>query len=54
MAGGIALALRDAGGVAWWVAVFFFLDNLLVMTLGAFLPLGFTDGDTLLAWWGKR
>jgi len=24
------------------------LDNLLVFTIGAFLPLGFTDGDTLL------
>lgn len=44
----IALALRAVGGMAWWVALFFFLDNLLVFTLGAFLPLGFTDGSTLL------
>jgi hypothetical protein len=49
----IALALRPLGGVYWWVALFFFLDNLLVLTLGAFLPLGFTDGSTLLHWWGK-
>jgi hypothetical protein len=39
--------------VYWWVALFFFLDNLLVLTLGAFVPLGFTDGSTLLRWWGK-
>lgn len=54
VAGLIALALHSRGGVAWWVALFFFLDNLLVFTLGAFLPLGFTDGSTLLEWWGKR
>ncbi len=36
-----------------WVSLFFFLDNLLVFTLGAFLPLGFTDGSTILHWWGK-
>jgi hypothetical protein len=50
----IALALHPLGGVFWWVALFFFLDNLLVLTLGAFLPLGFTDGSTLLHWWGKQ
>lgn len=33
---------------------FFFLDNLLVFTLGAFLPLGFTDGSTLLRYWPHR
>ncbi|HEU5104138.1 MAG TPA: hypothetical protein VFU22_34210 [Roseiflexaceae bacterium] len=49
-----ALALRSAGGPIWWLAVFVFLDNLLVLTIGAFLPLGFTDGSTLLYWWGKR
>ncbi len=49
-----ALALRAGGGVLWWVAVFVFLDNLLLLTLGAFLPLGFTDGSTLLRWWGKQ
>ncbi len=35
------------------VGLFFFLDNLLVFTLGALLPLGFTDGSTILRWWGK-
>jgi hypothetical protein len=53
VAAAIALALRPGGGAAWWVALFFFLDNLLVLTLGAFVPLGFTDGSTLLHWWGK-
>ncbi len=41
------------GSLLWWLAVFLFLDNLFVFTLGAFLPLGFTDGSTLLHWWGK-
>ena len=50
----ITLALRPLGGLYWWVALFFFLDNLLVFTLGSLLPLGFTDGSTLLYWWGKQ
>ena len=54
VAAAAALALRAGGGVLWWVAAFVFLDNLLLLTLGAFLPLGFTDGSTLLHWWGKR
>ena len=36
-----------------WVVLFVFLDNLLVFSLGAFLPLGFTDGSTIMRWWGK-
>ena len=54
VAAAITLALRADGGAPWWVALFVFLDNLLVLTLGAFLPLGFTDGSTLLYWWGRR
>ena len=46
----LALASASAGGLIWWLALFFFLDNLLVFTLGALLPLGFTDGSTLLQW----
>jgi hypothetical protein len=54
VAGILVLALQAMSGtVLWWLAVFLFLDNLLVFTLGAFLPLGFTDGSTLLQWWGK-
>ena len=54
IAGGITLALAATGGVLWYVALFFFLDNLLVLFLGAFLPLGFTDGSTLLRWLPRR
>lgn len=41
-------------GVVWYVFVFFLLDNLLFFTVGPFIPLGFTDGSTLLYWWPKR
>ena len=53
-AGVLTLALRSIGGVGWWLALLLFLDNLLVFTLGALLPLGFTDGTTLLYWWRRR
>jgi hypothetical protein len=53
-AAAIALALRPSGGTPWLVGAFFFLENLFVFLLGAFLPLGFTDGSTLLAWRRKR
>lgn len=49
----ILLVAQNVGGMWYWIAVWFFLDNLLVFFLGAFLPLGFTDGSTLLKWWGK-
>lgn len=35
------------------VALVSTLDNLLVFTLGAFIPLSWTDGGTLLRWWGQ-
>lgn len=44
----LALAAQFVGGVPFMVATLAFLDNLLVYTLGALLPLGFTDGSTLL------
>jgi fumarate reductase subunit D len=54
LAGVLALALRGAeGGLIGWLALFAFLINFFVLTLGAFLPLGFTDGSTLLRYWGK-
>jgi hypothetical protein len=52
--GVLALFSRDAGGVVWYVFLFIWLDNLLIFTLGSFLPIGFTDGSTLLHWWPKR
>lgn len=35
------------------VAVFFFLDNLFIFSLGSLLPLGFNDGSTILYWRSK-
>ena len=54
IAGGLALAWQESGGVGYWLALFSFWENLLVFTLGSFLPLGFTDGSTLLWYWGKK
>jgi hypothetical protein len=34
LAGLLALALRSSGGLAWWLAAFTALENLLVLTLG--------------------
>jgi len=48
----IALVL-PVGGLAWWIALFAALDNLVIFGLGAFVPLGFTDGSTLVRYWGK-
>ncbi|MBU0496298.1 MAG: hypothetical protein KKA73_08400 [Chloroflexi bacterium] len=50
----VLVGLWPLGGAPRWVAVFFWAENLLVFTLGAFLPLRFTDGSTLLTWWRKR
>jgi len=33
---------------------FALVENLLVFTAGAFVPLGFNDGSTLLHWWGQQ
>lgn len=49
----MALLLWPTGGVLRLLGMFFFLENLLVFGLGAFIPLGFTDGSTILRWWGK-
>ncbi len=49
----ILLVAQSVGGLFYWIALWFFLDNFLVFFLGAFLPLGFTDGSTILKWWGK-
>jgi hypothetical protein len=52
--GGILLVLLPPGGFGYALVQFFFWENLLVYFLGAFLPLGFTDGSTLLHWWPRR
>lgn len=50
---GLLLTQMNPAGLWFWLAAFFFTDNLLVFTFGSLLPLGFTDGSTLLAWWGR-
>lgn len=50
----VALLFRPIGGLPLFLVVFSFLDNLLVFTIGALLPLDFTDGGTLLTWWDRR
>jgi len=52
--GVVALILYPGKDVLWWIVLFVCIINLLVFTIGPFLPLGFTDGSTLLKWWGKR
>jgi len=54
IAGVIALLMHNADSPYTWIAIFAFLDNLLIFTLGAFVPLSFTDGGTLLRLWRNR
>lgn len=54
LGGLLALWAYPVGGLLFYVPAFFFVDNFFVLTLGAFLPLGFTDGGTLLSWMGRR
>ncbi len=49
----ILLIAQNYGGLFYWIALWFFLDNFFVFFLGAFLPLGFTDGSSIYKWWGK-
>jgi hypothetical protein len=52
---GFGLAwLLQSHELAYLLALFFAFENLLVFGLGAFIPLGFTDGSTLLEWWPRR
>lgn len=47
VAAALCFVLLPGGGFAWRLAAIFALQNLLVFIVG-FLPLGFTDGSTLL------
>jgi hypothetical protein len=44
----IGLMLPSSLGLIYWLVVFAALENLFIYGLGALLPLGFTDGSTLL------
>jgi hypothetical protein len=50
----LALLLAPIGGLTWYLVLFAMLDSLLVFGLGSLLPLGFTDGSTLLYWLPRR
>ena len=52
--GAVAWILYPRNDMLSWLALFLCIINLLVFTVGPFLPLGFTDGSTLLKWWGRR
>lgn len=54
IAGLLLLILPTPGSPGTLLTGFVFWENLLVFFLGAFLPLGFTDGSTLLTWWPRR
>ena len=42
--------LFNSGSLAFYLTLFFLLDNFFIFFLGSLLPLGFTDGSTLLYW----
>jgi hypothetical protein len=48
------VALATAPFSFGWVTLLFFLDNFLVFTLGAWVPLGFNDVSTVLYWRRRR
>ena len=47
--GGLVLFALSQGerNLWWWLSLFFFLENLLVYTVQAIIPLGFNDGSTI-------
>ncbi len=46
----VLMTIRGADAMWEFVSWFFFLENLLVMTLQVFIPLGFNDGATIWRW----
>jgi len=49
----LGLLLPASSGLLYWLIWFLAIDNFFILGLGAFLPLGFTDGSAILHWWGK-
>ena len=43
----LTLALQPTGGLAYALALWLFLENLVIYTLQALVPLGFNDGQAL-------
>jgi len=54
LSGLLAVGLRAAGYNGWLLAAFLATDCLLIYTVGSLLPLGFTDGSTILRWRRSR
>jgi hypothetical protein len=54
MVGLIALTMSSSSELLHWLLWFITFDNLVVFGLGALLPLGFTDGSTVLHYWNRR
>ena len=50
----IAWLLRNSPAVVFTLAVLFATLNIVEFTFGSLLPLGFTDGSTLLRYWPHR
>ena len=50
----ILMTARGADAMWEFVLWFFFLENLIVMTLQVFIPLGFNDGATIWRWIRQR
>jgi len=50
----ILMTIRTVAPVWQFVLWFFFLENLFVMTLQVFIPLGFNDGATIWHWLRQR
>jgi hypothetical protein len=50
----VLMTIRSADAMWSFVLWFFFLDNLIVMTLQVFIPLGFNDGATIWHWIRQR
>lgn len=51
---GVILALAVGDSLLQYPLFFLAADSFFVYTLGAFMPLGFTDGSTILRWRKKR
>lgn len=48
---GLLLLIASAiGGAVYYLVYFMFLDNLLVFTIGPWIPLGFNDVSTIIYW----
>jgi hypothetical protein len=54
LVGALGLLLPTSNGIFYALIWFLAIDNLFILGLGSLLPLGFTDGSTILYWRGKE